>query len=293
VAAADFTRVSAFGGVTALAGRGFETRLPPHVHSSYVLGVIEEGAVQVTTTNGSAIATPGMVLLLPPFSVHTELPVAPGGWSFRYLYPTEAAVREALRLAPGPGRALSFTRPVVADPALASAIVRAHDRIRGGANEAAAADALVALLRHTRERHCQEPTTHERLRDRRNILAVRDLLVERPLRSVTLSDLASAAGLSAFHFTRVFRSEIGLPPYAYYEQVRVAFAHQLIHEGHELTSVAYQLGFSDQSHLTRHFRRASFTTPGRLAQMSRGMSSRRHVPRRQVHHPVARTGDEA
>jgi AraC-like DNA-binding protein len=41
-------------------------------------------------------------------------------------------------------------------------------------------------------------------------------------------------------------------------------------EGGETPSVvAFKLGFADQSHLTRHFKRGSFTTPGRFASLTR------------------------
>jgi AraC-like DNA-binding protein len=126
------------------------------------------------------------------------------------------------------------------------------------------ADDFVALVRQLRDRACAPP---DRSIDatRREIRAVRGLITERPMRGVRLSDLAGAAGLSQFHFSRLFKAEVGLPPYAFFEQVRIAFAHDLIHQGLDLTTVAYQLGYADQSHLTRHFHRGSFTTPGQLA----------------------------
>jgi AraC-like DNA-binding protein len=270
VGAARFVRTEALGGYMALAGSRFETRLPPHVHGAYVLGVVEAGAVRITTNESSFVASAGMVVLLSPFVVHTEIPVGDNGWTFRYLYPTEAVVREALRAPPSAQAAMRFARPVIDDPSLASLITRVHQGMEAGEASGAAADSISTLVRRLSERYSQPTFASQRsARERRNIGAVRDLITERPLRSVKLQDLASAAGLSQFHFTRVFKSEIGLPPYAYYEQVRVAFAHQLIHQGQDLTSVAYQLGYADQSHLTRHFRRGSFTTPGKMAQLAR------------------------
>ena len=211
--------------------------------------------------------------MIAPFVVHTELPEA-GGWSFRYLYPSEAVVRSALGTTADGRRALDFASPVLHHPALAAAIARVHDRLRDDQNETRECDEFVRLVRLLRD-----SATRVLLRppaERRNIHAVRDMLTERPIRNVRLADLASAARLSQFHFARVFKSEIGLPPYAYFEQVRIAHAHDLIQKGHDLTSVAYQLGYADQSHLTRHFHRGSFTTPGHLAQLARGA---RKLPR--------------
>jgi len=251
----------------ALAGHGFETRLPPHVHSAYVLGVVDQGSVWVTVDGSSYLAVAGSVILLAPFVVHTELPEA-GGWSFRYLYPSESVVRAALGIHGNGRRALDFAHPVLHSPAIAAAIARVHDSVRQGPNEVRESDEFVRLVRLLRDSATRAAEFRPPV-ERRNIHAVRDMLTERPIRNVRLGDLSAAAGLSQFHFARVFKSEIGLPPYAYFEQVRIAHAHDLIQQGHDLTSVAYQLGYADQSHLTRHFHRGSFTTPGHLAQLAR------------------------
>jgi AraC-like DNA-binding protein len=260
----------------ALAGSSFETHLPPHVHSSYVLGVVEDGAVRVTTNGQSHVATAGMVIALTPFAVHTELPVANGGWSFRYLYPSETEVRAALGMPDVGGTpALGFVRPVIDDPWLAASIRDLHQQVAAGDRLVAAEDLLVTALRRARERHCRSVRSGRSVRGSRGtIREIRDFITERPKRGVTLSHLAEAARLSEFHFTRLFRAEVGLPPYTYYEQVRVAFAHELIQRGRDLPSVAFELGYADQSHLTRHFHRGSFTTPGRLAALAREAISR-------------------
>jgi AraC-like DNA-binding protein len=263
VGAAHFYRARTFGGFSALTGSAFETRLPPHVHSNYVLGIVDAGAVRVTVRGRSLVAEPGMVILLPPFVVHTEIPVDDRGWSFRYLYPSEAAVREALGSSPDRRPALPLMCPVLRDPQIAAALIRVMEDLEG-VQRMQEADDFVALVRQLRDRACAPP---DRSIDatRREIRAVRGLITERPMRGVRLSDLAGAAGLSQFHFSRLFKAEVGLPPYAFFEQVRIAFAHDLIHQGLDLTTVAYQLGYADQSHLTRHFHRGSFTTPGQLA----------------------------
>jgi AraC-like DNA-binding protein len=75
--------------------------------------------------------------------------------------------------------------------------------------------------------------------------------------------------MSTFHLTRVFHDTVGLPPYSYFGQVRIAQAHELIMRGASLSAVAYELGYTDQAHLTRHFQRASFATPGQFAALAR------------------------
>jgi AraC-like DNA-binding protein len=83
--------------------------------------------------------------------------------------------------------------------------------------------------------------------------------------AVTLADLASLVSLSKFHMLRVFRASVGLPPHAFLTRVRILHAQALIRAGVSLTRVALDTGFSDQSHLIRHFKRALGVTPGAYA----------------------------
>jgi AraC-like DNA-binding protein len=87
-------------------------------------------------------------------------------------------------------------------------------------------------------------------------------LQERYNQSVSLDELAGIARLSRFHLLRSFQRAVGVPPHAYQVQVRIEHACRLLQAGVRPSLVASAVGFADQSHLTRHFRRAMFITPG-------------------------------
>src|SRR5262245_43845754 len=83
-------------------------------------------------------------------------------------------------------------------------------------------------------------------------------------REVTLSDIAAAVHLSPFHLTRLFKQALGVSPHQYLIQVRVNSARSLLTAGsgeRSLAEVASAVGFADQSHLTRHFKRLLGVTP--------------------------------
>lgn len=79
---------------------------------------------------------------------------------------------------------------------------------------------------------------------------------------ISLADLAQAANLSASHLRRLFKRTTGIPPHQYLIQLRVERAQQLLQTGrHTISDVAIQVGFTDQSHLHRHFKRIHGVTP--------------------------------
>ena len=84
---------------------------------------------------------------------------------------------------------------------------------------------------------------------------------------VSLADIAGAAHLSSYHLTRVFKKATGVSPHQYLVQVRVNSARSLLTAGagdRSLAEIAAAVGFYDQSHLTRHFKRMFGITPKQL-----------------------------
>ena len=70
------------------------------------------------------------------------------------------------------------------------------------------------------------------------------------------------AGLSVHHFARAFKQTIGVPPHSYILQKRIEHAqHMLRNTELPLSEIALSAGFSDQSHLARHFRRMTGMSP--------------------------------
>jgi AraC-like DNA-binding protein len=99
------------------------------------------------------------------------------------------------------------------------------------------------------------------------IARVRDFLRADCGRRVTLDELARLAGMCRFALVRAFTKELGIPPHAYQTHLRVARARELIAAGRRLTDVALEVGFTDQSHMNRHFKSLVGTTPGEFARL--------------------------
>jgi AraC family transcriptional regulator len=82
---------------------------------------------------------------------------------------------------------------------------------------------------------------------------------------LTVSGIAQAVGMSPYHFTRLFKGSTGRTPYQYVVDARVKKAKELLTTGKfTISEVAYHVGFADQSHLTRHFKRVFGLPPKRL-----------------------------
>jgi AraC family transcriptional regulator len=82
---------------------------------------------------------------------------------------------------------------------------------------------------------------------------------------LTVSGIAQAVGMSPYHFTRLFKESTGQSPHQYVVDARVRKAKELLTTGKfTISEAAFHLGFADQSHLTRHFKRVFGLPPKRL-----------------------------
>src|SRR5262249_39853333 len=79
---------------------------------------------------------------------------------------------------------------------------------------------------------------------------------------IGLEALAAIAGLSIYHFARAFHQSVGSPPHSYLLGRRLERAERMLRETRlPLSEIAVATGFSDQSHLARHFRRRTGVSP--------------------------------
>jgi AraC family transcriptional regulator len=100
---------------------------------------------------------------------------------------------------------------------------------------------------------------------RERLQRVRDYIETHLEDRLTLADLAEVACLSLYHFSRSFKQTMGMGPQRYVMRRRIDMAKTLMRRTNlPLASIAVEVGFNDQSHLTSIFRRETGTTPGRF-----------------------------
>ena len=125
---------------------------------------------------------------------------------------------------------------------------------------------IALFLRRLFERHGN--FSPEGIRARvapRTVTIVRDYLHAKAESQVSIADLAQAAGVSGTQVIRAFSAGTGMPPHSYLVSLRVERAKALLRAGAGLAEAALDVGFSDQSQFTRHFKRLTGVTPGQFA----------------------------
>ncbi|MEP7023102.1 MAG: AraC family transcriptional regulator [Actinomycetota bacterium] len=262
---ARYWRHDAVPGVDLLRARYVTHRYTRHSHETYTVGVIDAG-VEEFEYNGELLrAGPGTIALLNPEVVHTGQAGVPEGWSYRVLYPEVALVTDIAAELGAPRGTPSFPQTVLHDPHGAQLLRSAHAAAEHGdrlASSSLLRTALAGILR-THAQLARETGGRPPARSVSAAVAVaRELLAGSLTGPPSLDELAAATGMGQFALLRAFRDELGLPPHAYLNQLRVRLARQLLDDGQTPADVAVAAGFADQPHLTRHFKRAVGVPPG-------------------------------
>lgn len=109
------------------------------------------------------------------------------------------------------------------------------------------------------------------LRDRRRAVESAMWIDANSHKPIALDDAADRAGVSAFHFLRLFSEVLGVTPHQYLVRSRLRHAaRRLADDDSPITDIAYDVGFGDLSNFVRTFHRAAGASPMRFRQASRG-----------------------
>jgi AraC family transcriptional regulator len=110
-----------------------------------------------------------------------------------------------------------------------------------------------------------------RARDRRRAVEAALWLDAHASEAISLEMAARIAGLSAFHFLRIFARTLGVTPHQYLLRCRLRRAARRLAEEHRpITEIAYDAGFADLSNFVRTFHRAAGVSPRRFRQLAGG-----------------------
>ncbi len=268
---ATYHHAQELGGLELLKACFQEQNFSKHTHEGYTVGVIETGAQQFYRTGGNHIAPQYSIILVNADQVHTGCAASQGGWSYRAIYPTPEQFFQAdNNTGLCPEGAPYFPSAVVEDRAMAGLLRHCFSVLEHSDNRLLRESLLISCLQTLVQRHSLTKDKSIMLSDAKpQLLRSKQLLDDAPELDISLTELASLAGISQYHFIRQFQRHFELSPHAYQIQARLRKAKQLIRHGDSLSDAAHGSGFHDQSHFHRHFKAAMGITPGRFAKQIR------------------------
>jgi AraC-like DNA-binding protein len=236
---------------------------------------VERGAGELFY-RGAFHPNPGWSLfIVHPGEAHSNRATVAEGCTYRVVNADPELLRRAFRDLSRRDRGLPFFRsPVVFGGDVLERFRRFHVLSgRPGAQlelDSALVETLAMLLRSAEQANwnARAPKLAPA-----SVRRAREYLEAHFAENVSLALLSRVAGLSSYHLNREFRLAYGLPPHAFQTQIRLAHARKLLREGVSPALAAAEAGFTDQSHLNKHFKRVLGITP---AFFRKNVQDRRH-----------------
>ncbi|MCF8481486.1 MAG: AraC family transcriptional regulator [Rhodospirillum sp.] len=233
----------------------------PHSHRTFSIGVITGGRSECRIGGSRRTVGDGVTVVIDPEEIHACNPLEDCPWSYRMVYVDPDWLGQVQG-----ERGAFYPHGVNAseDRGLHKALSRLVEGLFDPSLDSLVKDvAAVAFFSGLKAALGEAPPPEDRPSTGLDRAAA--FITDRCVDPLRLEEIRAVSGLSLSHFVRAFKRRYGLTPHAYQLNRRVQKGQELLRRGRPIAEVALDVGFADQAHFQRIFKRLLAVTPGRYA----------------------------
>lgn len=233
-----------------------------HIHQDFCIGMIEEGQRVCLHKGSKNLVNAGKIMIVNPGEAHTCESL--GEHSYQMICCPISLLRLVLsQLSDKHQDNLFFPDLIIDDQELFQFLLHLCSILIESESTLEKESILLSTLVQLIIRHGRECSSLSALGDKREIIKlVKEYIENNFADDLSLEQLSYLAKLSPFHFLRIFSKEVGVSPHVYHTEIKIKQAKKLLLRGNSIVQVAYDVGFVDQSHFTRAFKKIVGVTPG-------------------------------
>lgn len=222
-----------------------------HFHETLSIGAIVDGEVEYTCKDKTYTLSKNSLAIINPKTIHSCNPKDDKPRSYFMLYVDMDYLKDGFKQ-------LSFQNPKLEDKKL-------YDMFLFLSN---------SLLKNDIFYMEKEQVLYSFLENLYNLIDIelieikkdamkqaQDFMDKSKYENITLDDICKKVGLSKFHFIRFFKLQYHTTPHAYMLNLKINEAKKLLQKGEDISFIAQTLGFFDQSHLNKVFKKHIALTP--------------------------------
>ena len=263
-----------FDNIELLSATYLKHEFSPHFHEGYAIGVTLAGAQKTSYRKADRILPEGTVCVINPGEIHTGQAFTENGWTYRMVYPDLAVMKEIASEVRGRDVDIPFFPDIVIkDIYLLNLIFNMHLKLEDAASPLIERESLFVwalsqlIIRHSDSKApVKSPKSEPYF-----IKKIKEYIEENFSDNITLNNLSELVNISPFHLLRLFKKDVGVPPHIYLIHKRIEVAKKILLKNPSIADVAYLTGFTDQSHLTKRFKRMVGITPGQFIKYSKNV----------------------
>lgn len=263
----DYRRNSDIPGLVLSEGRFSQFRFDRHYHLDYHVALVTDGVQRQRLNGESVLLAPGTIQLMPPCEIHDGISAGEQSYTLKTFRVSADLLSGLTEELAGHDRFTALGGAVLQDRGLSIELSRLHESLRDGLKSDplfVESQWLLLLGRLFAQTRMLKPQLVKGNLSAVQWQRVKDYCSAHLAEKITLLELAALCGLERFHFLKLFKQTVGMTPHAWLIRLRLEQACVLLsHTRWDLTRIAQEVGFYDQSHFNRAFKRAFGVAPSR------------------------------
>lgn len=237
-----------------------------HFHDTYTIGLTHDGLFQSINQNQKTLSYKNSTRVINPGEIHYG---NSDSWKYTNFYPKIELLAKIHEQIYFEKKIPIFTKHIIEDMTLYHLLLNFFISAYENEDKMLIESNLIDAMSHLIKNYTYTTKNYQGLFDdklivKNSIEYIKDLLDT----NISLDELAINSSLSKYHFLRVFKKQMGLTPHQYILSQRVHKAKELILSGEKLSHIPFSVGFSDQSHFIRNFRKIYGYSPKELQKES-------------------------
>jgi len=233
------------------------------MHEEFSIGIVENGISDYFYTGRSETIGKGSVVIINPGDVHSCNPKRGSKWDYKMMYIDAGWFQEMQSevLNTSTNEFIPSTKNHLCHPDIYNRFKYLFSLLHDSNDDQLLIEQSILTFFTDLFLLDQTSQLSQKKTDHRALLIARDFIADQCEKDIKIDDIARASGLSRSHLIREFRNRFGMTPHAYKIAKRIDKAKVLLRCGLDISTVAVSLGFTDQSHFHRNFKRIVAATP--------------------------------
>ena len=233
-----------------------------HYHLDYHIGLITDGGQKFVYKGAQHRVGKNELVIIPPDEMHDGQSLREGGYKVNVFCIAPDWFTNTFELSGVRSESLSFNNLVIQDTDIFAPLQQLHHRLKNPSISSLAKDCLPfegfepLVTRYTKAR--LSPINRI---GNQPFKTLKDYMMENLDQPIRLSTLAELCQLSTIQLQRHFKAQIGMTPYAWLARLRLEQSMKLLQGGEAPLSVAMKVGFYDQAHFSKAFKKAYRVSP--------------------------------
>jgi len=231
----------------------------PHVHRDFHIGVVESGIQHFRHRGQSNQLGSGRIAFMNPDELHDGSSYQDGYRVRVFSIPPEWLEGQLEALA-------YFPNSLAEDPLLYSELLALHRLLQVQPDNIETESRLLEVFNASWARHANRQALDDYSLSQQQFETIKQLMYSQLEDKISLQQLADELDLSKFQLLRQFKNRVGMTPHSYLNRLRLDQSLRLLCKGATASEAAHAVGFYDQSHFNKAFKRAFGLPPGKILQ---------------------------